>query len=120
LRLYTPYRGFARTANRDVVINGREIAEGEPIALLYASANRDEAVFKNADQFVLDRPNIAEHLAFGMGPHVCAGVPLARLQLRVAIEELLKCAPSFELAGEPVQTRFPEIGALSVPLKFAG
>ena len=119
LRLYTPYRGFARTANRDVVIDGREISEGEPIALLYASANRDEAVFKDADQFVLDRPNISEHLAFGMGPHVCAGVPLARLQLRVAIEELLKCASHFELAGEPVQTRFPEIGALSVPLKFA-
>jgi cytochrome P450 len=95
LRLYTPYRGFARTANRDVVVNGRKIAAGEPIALLYASANRDEAVFKNADQFVLDRPNIAEHLAFGMGPHVCAGVSLARLQLRVAIEELLKCAPRF-------------------------
>jgi cytochrome P450 len=118
LRLYTPYRGFARTANRDVVINGRKIREGEPIALLYASANRDEAVFANADQFVLDRPNIAEHLAFGMGPHVCAGVPLARLQLRVAIEELLKGAPGFELAAEPVQTRFPEIGALAVPLKF--
>ncbi len=118
LRLYTPYRGFARTANRDVSIGGRPIREGEPIALLYASANRDEAVFENADQFVLDRPNIAEHLAFGTGPHVCAGVPLARLQLRVAIEELLKCAPAFELAADPVQTRFPEIGALSVPLKF--
>lgn len=118
LRLYTPYRGFARTANRDVSIEGRSIREGEPIALLYASANRDEAIFENADQFILDRPNIAEHLAFGMGPHVCAGVPLARLQLRVAIEELLKCAPAFELAADPVQTRFPEIGALSVPLRF--
>jgi cytochrome P450 len=118
LRLYTPYRGFARTANRDVVINGREIREAEPIALLYASANRDDAVFANADQFVLDRPNIAEHLAFGMGPHVCAGVPLARLQLRVAIEELLKSAAGFELAAEPVQTRFPEIGALAVPVTF--
>ncbi len=118
LRLYTPYRGFARTANRDVTINGRTIREGEPIALLYASANRDEAVFENAEQFVMDRPNIADHLAFGMGPHVCAGVPLARLQLRVAIEELLKCAPGFELAANPVQTRFPEIGALSVPLRF--
>ena len=118
LRLYTPYRGFARTANRDVTINGRTIREGEPIALLYASANRDEAVFENAEQFIMDRPNIADHLAFGMGPHVCAGVPLARLQLRVAIEELLKCAPGFELAAEPVQTRFPEIGALSVPLRF--
>lgn len=120
LRLYTPYRGFARTANRDVDFNGRKIREGEPIALLYASANRDETIFEQADQFILDRPNIGDHLAFGMGPHVCAGVPLARLQLRVAIEELLKCAPGFELSGEPVQTRFPEIGALAVPIRFIG
>jgi cytochrome P450 len=118
LRLYTPYRGFARTANRDVDIHGRCIRQGEPIALLYASANRDEAVFEHADQFDMNRPNIDEHLAFGMGPHMCAGMPLARLELRIAIEELLKCAPGFELAGEPTQTRFPEIGALSVPLRF--
>jgi cytochrome P450 len=118
LRLYTPYRGFARTANRDVEFHGRTIREGEPIALLYASANRDEAVFENPDEFVLNRPNIADHLAFGMGPHVCLGVPLARLELRVAIEELLKCTRGFELAGEIKPTRFPEIGALSVPLRF--
>jgi cytochrome P450 len=118
LRLYTPYRGFARTANRDVEIQGRSIREGEPIALLYASANRDEAVFEHADQFDMNRPNIDEHLAFGMGPHMCAGMPLARLELRIAIEELLKCSRGFELAGEPTQTRFPEIGALSVPLRF--
>lgn len=119
LRLYTPYRGFARTANRDVEFQGRKIKAGEPIALLYASANRDESVFPDAEQFVLDRPNISDHLAFGMGPHVCAGVSLARLQLRVAVEELLKCAPGFELSGEIQQTRFPEIGALAVPIRFA-
>jgi cytochrome P450 len=118
LRLYTPYRGFARTANRDVEFSGKTIKEGEPIALLYASANRDESVFKNGDQFELDRPNITDHLAFGMGPHVCVGVPLARLQLRVAVEELLKCTRGFELSGEVLQTRFPEIGALSAPLRF--
>jgi cytochrome P450 len=118
LRLYTPYRGFARTANRDVEIQGRSIRQGEPIALLYASANRDEAVFEHADQFDMNRPNIDEHLAFGLGPHMCAGMPLARLELRIAIEELLKCSRGFELSGEPTQTRFPEIGALSVPLRF--
>ncbi|HWW21592.1 MAG TPA: cytochrome P450 [Steroidobacteraceae bacterium] len=118
LRLYTPYRGFARTANRDVEINGRAIREGEPIALLYASANRDEAVFEHADQFDMNRPNIDQHLAFGMGPHMCAGMPLARLELRIAVEELLKHTRGFELSGEPTQTRFPEIGALSVPLRF--
>jgi cytochrome P450 len=118
LRLYTPYRGFARTANRDVEFHGRTIRQGEPIALLYTSANRDESVFPDPDQFILDRPNLNDHLAFGMGPHVCLGIPLARLELRLAIEELLKCTRGFELAGPVVQTRFPEIGALSVPLKF--
>jgi cytochrome P450 len=118
LRLYTPYRGFARTANRDVEIGGRTIRQGEPIALLYTSANRDAAVFPDGDQFILDRPNLNDHLAFGMGPHVCLGIPLARLELRLAIEELLKATRGFELAGPVVQTRFPEIGALSVPLRF--
>jgi cytochrome P450 len=119
LRLYTPYRGFARTANRDVEIGGRHIAEREPIALVYASANRDETVFDNPDQFVLDRPNIHEHLAFGRGPHQCLGMPLARMQLRVALEELLARTQGFDLAGEIKPTRCPEIGALSVPLRFA-
>jgi cytochrome P450 len=119
LRLYTPYRGFARTANRDVEFQGRVIREGEPIALLYCSVNRDERVFEAADQFRLDRPNIGEHLAFGKGPHVCLGIPLARLELRLAIEELLAATPNgFELAGEVVQTRFPEVGALAVPVRF--
>jgi cytochrome P450 len=118
LRLYTPYRGFARTANRDVDFHGRTIRAGEPIALLYTSANRDESVFPEAEQFILDRPNLSQHLAFGMGPHVCLGIPLARLELRLAIEELLKGTRGFELAGPVTQTRFPEIGALSVPLRF--
>ncbi len=118
LRLYTPYRGFARTAVDDVEIGGRAIAAGEPIALVYASANRDEGKFRDADQFVLDRPNIGEHLAFGRGAHNCPGAPLARLQLRIALEELLGRTTNFDLAGEIRPTRFPEIGALSAPLRF--
>ena len=118
LRLYTPYRGFARTATRPVEIGGRAIAPGEPIALVYASANRDGAVFPDPDEFKLDRPNIKDHLAFGVGPHRCAGVHLARMELRVMLEALLTQTGGFELAGEIRTTRCPEIGALSVPLKF--
>ena len=72
LRLYTPYRGFARTAVGDVEIRGRTIPANEPIALVYASANRDESVFPDGSEFRLNRPNISEHLAFGRGPHQCA------------------------------------------------
>jgi cytochrome P450 len=119
LRLYTPYRGFARTAKEDVVVGGRTIRKNEPIALVYASANRDETVFENPDEFVLNRPNIDKHLAFGFGPHRCAGMPLARLMLRVTLEELLKRAQILGVSGEVVMTRWPEWGALFAPVTLA-
>jgi cytochrome P450 len=119
LRLYTPYRGFARTPVRDVEVRGRTIPEGEAVALVYASANRDADVFECPDAFRMNRPNIKESLAFGRGPHVCVGAALARLELEVALEELL-AAGRFVSAGEPRQTRFPEIGALSAPIAFEG
>ena len=118
LRLFTPYRGFARTAKHDVVIGGRTIKKDEPIAVVFASANRDEDVFPNSDQFILHRPNIKEHVAFGMGPHQCPGAPLARMMLGITLEELLARTKNIELNGEIVMTRFPEWGPVSVPLKI--
>jgi cytochrome P450 len=118
LRLYTPYRGFARTANRDVEIAGCPIKQGEPIALNYASANRDETVFANADEFILDRPNIGQSLAFGRGPHHCPGAALARLELRIALEELLLRTRSFHVEGAIKPTRMPELGVLSVRMRL--
>jgi cytochrome P450 len=119
LRLYTPYRGFARTAVSEVTCQGRTIPAGQPIALVYASANRDESVFEDSGTFRLDRPNMKESVAFGRGPHMCLGSALARLEMRVALEELLRHTPrGFRLAGPIVPTRFPEIGALRVPLHF--
>ena len=118
LRLYTPYRGFARTAVEDVTIRWRSIPAGEPIALVYASANRDEDVFEAADTFRLNRPNMKDSVAFGRGPHACVGAALARLELIVALEELLAAAPGFTMTAEPKPTRFPEIGALSVLVAF--
>jgi cytochrome P450 len=118
LRLYTPYRGFARTATQPIERCGRTILPGEPIALVYASANRDESKFPRGSEFVLHRPNIDDHLAFGRGPHHCPGAPFGRLQLQVALEELLARTSSFELAGPIVPTRCPEIGAREVPLRF--
>jgi cytochrome P450 len=118
LRLFTPYRGFARTSRKDVEIGGRLIKKDEPIALVYASANRDEAVFPNPDEFILNRPNIKSHVAFGMGPHQCAGMPLARLMLRVTLEELLGRARIAGLAGEITMTRWPEWGTLVAPVRL--
>jgi cytochrome P450 len=118
LRLYTPYRGFARTARRDVEVAGRKIKPNEAIALVYASANRDEAVFPEPDKFILRRPNISQHIAFGRGPHMCAGTALARQQLRIALEELLKKTEHFEVCGEIRMSGMPEVGPISVPLRL--
>ena len=118
LRLYTPYRGFARTAVRDVTLRGRTIPAGEPIALVYASANRDEEVFEDAESFKLHRKNIKDSLHFGRGTHHCPGAALARLELSIALEELLARTRGFEVDGPIVPTRMPEIGALRVPLRF--
>ncbi|ARK29938.1 cytochrome P450 [Halalkalibacter krulwichiae] len=117
LRLFTPYRGFARTSKHDVEIRGRKIKKDEPIAVVFASANRDEEVFPNADKFILNRPNIKKHVAFGMGPHQCPGAPLARLILNITLKELLVRTKKLELDGEVIMTRFPEWGPVSVPLK---
>ena len=118
LRLYTPYRGMARTAKQDVVIRGQPIRKDEPIALVYASANRDESVFPHPDSFVLHRPNIDRHIAFGRGPHQCAGTPLARMMFRVVLEELLARTRRFDLAGGIRMARWAEWGTTSVPLRF--
>jgi len=118
LRLYTPYRGFARTARSEVTIGGRKIQPSEAIALVYASANRDESVFPEPNKFILRRPNISQHLAFGRGAHMCAGTALARQQLRIALEELLKKSSHFELCGEIRVSGMPEVGPICVPLRL--
>jgi len=117
LRLYTPYRGFARTTVHGAAFEGRAIAPGEPIALAYASANRDAAVFEDPDRFRLDRPNIREHLAFGRGPHRCAGMAMARVELQIAIREMLAATHDIALNGDVRMSGMPEIGPVYVPLR---
>jgi cytochrome P450 len=118
LRLYSPNLGFARTATREVEIRGRRIQAGDVVALVYASGNRDEAAFPDPDRFVLDRPR--EHLAFGHGIHKCPGAPLARLEIRIALEELLRRTSVFELAGPVAWSRWPEYGPASLPVRLEG
>jgi cytochrome P450 len=119
LRLFTPYRGFARTAKHDVEIRGRVIKADEPIAFAYASANRDEQVFPDPEEFVLDRPNIGRHLAFGAGAHRCAGAPLATEIIQITLEELVSRTRTIEVTGEIRMSGWPEIGTLSVPARLA-
>ena len=98
LRWVSPIRNMNRTATADVEVHGQRVHEGDRILLLYPSANRDEAVFADPDQFDIARtPN--DHVAFGaFGRHHCLGAPLARLELRVLFEELLVRLEDLELA----------------------
>ncbi|SHN39126.1 cytochrome P450 [Cryptosporangium aurantiacum] len=118
LRLYSPYRGMARTAREDVVLSGQLIRKDDPIALVYTSANRDERVFPDGDNFVLHRPNIAQHISFGRGTHSCPGAPLARMMMRITLEEALARSTAFRPAGEPEMAIWAEWGTRSVPLDF--
>jgi cytochrome P450 family 142 subfamily A polypeptide 1 len=97
LRWVSPIKNMCRTATRDVELAGEVIREGQELLLLYASANRDESVFENADVFDITR-NPNPHIAFGFGAHFCLGNQLARLELRVMVERVLARLPDLHLA----------------------
>lgn len=117
LRLYTPYRGFARTARCDVQLGDKLVREGDVVAAVFTSGNRDEDVFDNPDEFDLDRRK-KDLLTFGRGPHMCPGAPLARLLLNVAIEGIVRHTRRIEIAGEITMTNWPEYGPLAVPIRI--
>jgi cytochrome P450 len=117
LRLYTPYRGFARTARCDVQLGDKLVREGDVVAAVFTSGNRDEDVFENPEQFDLNRRK-NDLLTFGRGPHRCPGAPLARLLLEVAIEGIVQRTTRIEITGEMTMTSWPEYGPLSVPIRF--
>jgi cytochrome P450 len=119
LRWTTPVVSFMRTTTRALELAGRKLGAGEPVLMLYASANRDESVFgPTADRFDAARdPN--PHLAFGFGPHFCIGAVLARLEGRILLEELLTRFGSVESAGPVVRSASPVIaGVRAAPVVF--
>ncbi|MHA6667873.1 cytochrome P450 [Homoserinimonas sp. A447] len=118
LRLYSPYRGMARTAREDVMLGGQLIRKDDPIALVYTSANRDESVFPQGEEFLLNRPNIAKHISFGRGTHSCPGAPLARMMMRITLEEALARSTSFTAGGDPEMAIWAEWGTRSMPVDF--
>jgi cytochrome P450 len=97
LRWTSPVRAMRRVALRDTTLRDRKILEGQSVVMVYASANRDEAVFEEPHRFRLDRsPN--EHLAFGFGPHYCLGANLARMEIRAVLRRVLQRLPDIRLA----------------------
>lgn len=116
LRLDGPVQATARTATEDQLIGGVEIAAGQQALVVIAAANRDPAVFDNPDEFRLGRTG-PPPLTFGYGAHYCLGAALARLEIKIALDQILARKP--RLAGAVTWRDTPAIrGPLSVPIIF--
>jgi len=119
LRWANPLHYFRRTATTDAVVGDTPVRSGQKLAMMYTSANRDEAVFEDPQRFDVHRdPN--PHLSFGIGTHFCLGAHLARLEGRVFFEELLATFPTIELTGAPRRVRSNlNNGLKQLPLRLA-
>ncbi len=119
LRMFPAFAHFRRTATKDTELNGQEIKQGEKVVMWYASSNRDETRYEDPDRFdVLRNP---EHQAFGAGGrHFCLGTALARLELKILLEETLARYPDMELATKPTFVESAFLNQLkSLPVKLS-
>jgi cytochrome P450 len=120
LRMFPAFAHFRRTATEDTELNGTTIHKGDKVVMWYVSSNRDETRYENPDRF--DAARNPEHQAFGAGGrHFCLGAALARLELKVLLEETLARYPRIELAGTPLYAESPFINQLkTLPVRLNG
>jgi cytochrome P450 len=120
LRMFPAFAHFRRTATCDIELHGQKIREGEKVVMWYVSSNRDETRYEDPDRFDVRRN--PEHQAFGAGGrHFCLGTALARLELRILLEETLRRYPKISLAGEPSYVESPFINQLkTLPVALNG
>jgi len=118
VRWTTPSVYKRRTLTRDCELRGQRLHAGDKLTFWEMSANRDDAVFEQPFRFDVARdPN--PHLGFGHGVHYCLGANLARLEIRVMLEELLATGHDVEIAGDPVWTRDNRLfGLKHLPVRF--
>jgi cytochrome P450 len=118
LRVEVPVPFAPRVTTTDVTVAGVEIPAGSPVLISFGAANRDPRRHDDPDR--LDPANAGRHYAFGGGPHRCLGSHLARLEMRIVLEEWHRRIPEYELAGERPQARWPSgtLGLTSVPLRY--
>ena len=121
LRLEAPVPLMFRTARNSVEIGGLQVKAGDKVCLAFGAAGRDPAVFDRADEADLGRPH-CRHLAFGAGAHRCIGSNLARLQIRIAVQQLVSRLGTFAIPGGATVTYSSRQarGPSSVPLQFTG
>lgn len=119
IRWETPVKHFMRTAVADATVGGREVKAGDGLCLWYWSGNRDERVFEDPFTFRVDRPANPQ-VAFGHGVHLCLGLHLARMEMRLLFEELIPRLETIELAGEPAHTTAIFVSGLKrLPIRYA-
>lgn len=109
LRFDPPILGHRRVALRDCEVDGVAIPKGAQLFLTFASAHRDELQFDAADEFDVGRENARSHLSFGKGVHLCVGAPLARLEMKVALELLAEATPDLRLVAGQEFTVVPNL-----------
>jgi cytochrome P450 len=119
LRCFPAFAYFRRTATKNTELGGKQIKEGDKIVMWYIASNRDETKFQNPEQFDIMRPE-TEHQAFGAGGrHFCLGAALARLELKILIEETLRRMPDVHIAGDPVRAESLFLNQLKkLPVEF--
>jgi cytochrome P450 len=107
LRLSTPTQGMWRILTKDAELGGVQLTKGQRIIIVFASANRDEALYDNPDDFIPMRDHLRDNLAFGKGIHFCLGANLSRLEGKVAAEELSKRIDTITLSESNKYQYFP-------------
>ncbi len=119
LRIHPPLISNRRVATRPAEVGGCPVAAGERVTVLWASADRDESAFGDPDAFRPDQ-NAADNLLYGIGIHACPGAPLARMELRVLVEELLSRMRAIESVpgAAPAPAAYPAGGFSSVVARF--
>jgi cytochrome P450 len=121
IRWQTPLAYMRRTATRDTELGGKQIKEGDKLAMWYLSGNRDAAAIPEPDRFIIDRERPRQHLSFGFGIHRCVGNRLAELQLKILWEEILRRFERIEVVGEPTRVRSAFVRGFSkLPVRIAG
>lgn len=105
IRWQTPLAYMRRTATQDTELGGQAIAKGDKLAMWYVSANRDETVIDQPNEFIIDRKDPRHHMSFGFGIHRCMGNRMAEMQLRVLWEEIMQRFDNIELMAEPTRVR---------------
>jgi cytochrome P450 len=118
VRWTTPVHQFTRTAACDFEVRGQHITKGDRVILLFPSGNRDEDIFEDPFVFKVDRAT-NKQIGFGYGAHMCLGMHLARMEMRIFFEEMLLRLTHLELAGEPRRTFTNFVGGpKSVPIRY--